>query len=236
MPLPEYGLLRGNVINVLPFQKIGDHYNIELSAAGQSYRIVIDVYSTLKGSPKATGEDNPGVWDIDRLLLFYLIEPFDHPVLTACMQTAAGYTPAKNLPASLHLDYLRTQPALFPVSEMKVVPPTTAAGDGNDLNDDFNRWIQKAIQDPGAEAFAFGSFFDNRNSRHPDHHLYFHPNPEMGIHDIHMNQGDTGSEAANNGVGQDGALLIRYSDNTWVGIFLRFQNQSIDTDDQGNPT
>jgi uncharacterized protein YukJ len=234
MPLPEYGLLRGRVKKALPFEKIGDHYNIELRAARRLYRIAVDVYSTYKGSPKATGEDNPGNWDIDRLVLFHLSAPFTHPVLADLIKIATGYTPAKQLPVSLHLDYLRTWPALFPIDQMKLVPPITSAGDGNNLNNELNPWIKKAIKDRKAEAFAFGSFFDNRNSSHPDHHVYFRRNPPMGIHDIHMNQGDSGSEAASNGVGQDGALMIRYSDNTWVGMFFRFENQRIDTDGRGN--
>jgi uncharacterized protein YukJ len=62
----------------------------------------------------------------------------------------------------------------------------------------------------------------------------------MGIHDIHMNQGDSGSEEKNNGPGQDGALFLRFigvagTADTWVAMFFRFQNQSITTDSNGNP-
>jgi uncharacterized protein YukJ len=96
------------------------------------------------------------------------------------------------------------------------------------------------MNNPQAEVFAFGSGWDDSISGHPDPRQYFHPNPSRGIHDIHMNQGDTGSEKKNNGAGQDGALFIRFigasaTADTWVGMFFRFQNQSINTDGQGNP-
>src|ERR1700722_16841971 len=99
MPLPDYGLLRGGVINVLPFQKIGDHYNIEVSVAGQLYRIALDVYSTLKGSPKFDPQDSSAVWDEDRLLMFYKDQQYSHPLLATLLQTAEGFTAHAQLPA-----------------------------------------------------------------------------------------------------------------------------------------
>ena len=248
MPLPDYRLLRGSVINVLPFQKIGDHYNIEVSVAGQLYRIAVDVYSTLKGSPKFDPQDSSAVWDEDRLLLFYMDTAYSHPILATLLQTAEGFTPRSTLPSSLHLDYVRYQPALFPLNQMKDVPPKQSDNDGNDLNDDIDPWIQKAMNNPQAEIFIFGDFFNNAGEAHPDPRQYFNPNPPSGVHDVHMNQGDSGSEEKNNGPGQDGALFLRFigaaapapattpsSADTWVAMFFRFQNQSINTNSSGNP-
>jgi uncharacterized protein YukJ len=266
MPLPDYGLLRGGVINVLPFQKIGDHYNIEVAATGQIYRIAVDVYSTLKGSPRFDPQDSNAVWDEDRLLMFYIDKQYSHPVLTTLLQTAEGFTSRSTLPDPLHLDYVRGQPALFPLGQMTVVPPKQTDNDGNDLNDDLNPWIQKAMNNPQAEIFVFGDFFNDTGSSNPDPHPYFNPDPQMGVHDVHMNQGDSGSEKKDNGPGQDGALFLRFiggapspaetpanprtelpllsstvpsnglSPDTWVAMFFRFQTQSIDTDANGNPT
>jgi len=247
MPLSDYGLLRGAVINVLPFKKIGDHYNIEVSVAGQLYRIALDVYSTLKGSPKFDPQDRSAVWDQDRLLMFYKDEQYSHPLLATLLQTADGFTAHAQLPAVLHLDYIHYSPALFPLNQMTVVPPKETDDDGNDLNDDLNPWIQKAMNNPQAEIFAFGSFWNDAGSAHPDPTIYFNPNPPMGVHDIHMNQGDSGSEEKDNGPGQDGALFLRFitaaatpstpspTTDTWVAMFFRFQSQSITTDSSGNP-
>jgi uncharacterized protein YukJ len=120
---------------------------------------------------------------------------------------------------------------------MKVVPPKQSDNDGNDLNDDIDPWIQKALNNPQAEIFAFGSFWNDAGSAHPDPTIYFNPNPSMGVHDIHMNQGDSGSEKKDNGPGQDGALFLRFigTPDTWVAMFFRFQSQSINTDGNGNP-
>jgi hypothetical protein len=61
--------------------------------------------------------------------------------------------------------------------------------------------------------------------------------PANGVHDIHMNQGNTGQFARDNGVRQDGALLLHFpAQFRWVAIFLAFQSQSFHTDDStGNP-
>ena len=127
---------------------------------------------------------------------------------------------------------------------MMTVPPKEEDGDGNDLNDDINPWIQKALNNAQAEIFVFGAFFNNATSAHPDPRIYFNPNPLLGIHDVHMNQGDVGSDEGDNGTGQDGAMFLRFTGSgvdvdadmdTWVAMFFRFDNQSIDTDSNGNP-
>ena len=56
--------------------------------------------------------------------------------------------------------------------------------------------------------------------------------PGNGVHDIHMNQGNDDRYKKDDGVWQDGAVLIHYPTmNQWVGIFLRFQSQAWHTDD-----
>src|SRR5207302_72141 len=58
-----------------------------------------------------------------------------------------------------------------------------------------------------------------------------------GIHDSHMNQGNPkGYHGGENGVWQDGALLIHLpSKETWTAVFLAFQTESWSTDSAGNP-
>jgi uncharacterized protein YukJ len=65
----------------------------------------------------------------------------------------------------------------------------------------------------------------------------------LGIHDVHMNQGSTGSFVNNgvddhndhNDVWQDGAVLVDLGDPEWVGYFTAFTQQLVPTDDLGNP-
>lgn len=56
-----------------------------------------------------------------------------------------------------------------------------------------------------------------------------------GIHDIHMNQGNSGS--FDSAVGSDGAFIIHYpSDGHFEAVFLAFADQAIPTDNQtGKP-
>jgi uncharacterized protein YukJ len=120
---------------------------------------------------------------------------------------------------------------------MKVVEPKSDGSNGEDLNDDIDPVVQKAKNNPNAEVFAFGSGWDdNAPGGRPDTQKYFNPNPSLGVHDIHMNQGDTGKEAKYNGRNQDGALFFYFKDtNTWVAMFFRFQVQSLNNDNNGNP-
>ncbi|MFY4703060.1 DUF2278 family protein [Burkholderia glumae] len=50
-----------------------------------------------------------------------------------------------------------------------------------------------------------------------------------------MNQGNSGSYKKDNGVYQDGCLMLRYPDGSWLAVFIAFQSQTFDTDDHGNP-
>jgi uncharacterized protein YukJ len=252
MPVVNYGLLRGAVINSIPYQKGGDHYQIEISAAGKLYRVAIDVYSEIAGTKLRYSPQGLATLDQDRLVLFYKDEHYTHPMLTSLLQAAEGLTPRAQLPQQQGLDYLRTVPALFPIDQMKLVPPKDANGDGNDLNGDLDPWIKKAANNPQAELFVFGSSWDDSlPGSHPDPNPYWKPDPLLGVHDAHMNQGDTGSEEKTNGVWQDGGLFIRFGSapaahdgtaaggtpaaDTWVAMFFRFQSQSTTTDNNGNP-
>jgi hypothetical protein len=60
----------------------------------------------------------------------------------------------------------------------------------------------------------------------------FHFTPGNGVHDIHMNQGNAGRFVGDDGVWQDGALLLHYpAENRWSALFLAFQSQALHTDD-----
>lgn len=249
MPILNYGLLTGAVINAIPYKSGGDHYQIELSGAGSLYRIAVDVYSAKKGSSRHFSPGGATTWDVDREVLYYKDENYSHPVLDTLSAAADGLTAAGELPQPLLLDYLRYQPALFPIDQMKPIPPKSTSGGGGDLNDEIDPWIQKAMNNPAARLFAFGSSWDDgTSSSRPDPTVYWTPNPSLGIHDIHMNQGDSGSEAQNNGSWQDGALFLQFTGaangdgtdtgngaangdiaatTTWIAMFFRFANQSI---------
>jgi uncharacterized protein YukJ len=237
MPV-NYGILRGQVIDAIPYAQGADHYQIEVDAAGTNYRIAVDVYSQFAGAGVTRYRHGKGnqTLETDRMVMFYQDTNYQHEVTTAMLNAPVGFTTRDNMDKALLLDYIRYNPALFPLDNMKVVPPKYADGTGPDLNDEINPWIQKANNNNDAEIFAFGSGWDdNGPDAHPENKHYFNPDPSVGIHDIHMNQGDTGREAQYNGTWQDGALFIHFkTDNIWVANFFRFQNQSTQTNDSGN--
>ncbi|WP_158797168.1 DUF2278 family protein [Pedobacter sp. L105] len=235
MPV-NYGVLRGKVINSIPYKSGADHFQIEVQA-DQLYRIAVDVYSQFAGEKKNYAHDGNTMLDTDRMVMFYKDENFTHPLTDKILQVSTGFTAKKAMDQAICLDYLRTSPALFPIGSMKIVTPKSALGPGDDLNDDIGPWVQKATNNPDAEVFAFGSGWDdNAAGGHPDTQHYFNPNPSLGIHDIHMNQGDSGQEEKYNGIHQDGALFFHFRNaNQWVALFFRFQVQEIKTDNNGNP-
>ena len=69
----------------------------------------------------------------------------------------------------------------------------------------------------------------------------------IGMHDVHMNQGDPPPTPGapnynqqlnwynNSGTWQDGGVLIEHGDNTVEGFFIKFLTQTMNTGDDGHP-
>jgi uncharacterized protein YukJ len=91
--------------------------------------------------------------------------------------------------------------------------------------------IKRAKADRAAVVIAFGEFFQDRGRD-----ATFGFSPELGVHDIHMMQGNRGSFADDNRINGDGALFIRFSDGETVALFVRFTTQSTMTDNRGDPS
>ena len=66
---------------------------------------------------------------------------------------------------------------------------------------------------------------------------YFGFIPGNGVHDVHMNQGNVGGFVHDDGVWQDGGLLLHFpAQGQWTAVFLKFQSQSWHTDDRTGHT
>ncbi|PYH81267.1 O-methyltransferase [Aspergillus uvarum CBS 121591] len=109
------------------------------------------------------------------------------------------------------LDYIRGM--LFHSTDGRVLPHDIP-GDDNDIIDVLEPEVSKAI-DQRATIYLFGSMFDSRD----------------GIHNVHMNQGNISNFRKDDGVFQDGGLVIQYDDH-WTGVFLAFASQAVHTDDK----
>ena len=92
--------------------------------------------------------------------------------------------------------------------------------------------VVKAVGQKGTLLYAFGEKWGPEKEVKDK---YFKFLPGNGIHDIHMNQGNSGPYRKDNGAYQDGGLVFQYPDGKWTAFFFAFQSQTFDTDDNGNP-
>jgi uncharacterized protein YukJ len=214
MPVNNYGVLKGRPID----RRLGagprPHYQVLISDGQDLHRIAVNVKSALAPSE----------------LKYILIEDFQHPTLGDLQGLADGFQLLPARPGGLSLDFIRGN--LFDPDDMRVLPGDVAGAD-NDLNELIDGHVQRAMADEQARVYAFGAKWGPETARDQ----YFGFTPGSGIHDIHMNQGNSGRFQKDNGVWQDGGLL--FHDPTrrrFTGLFLAFQSQSFHTDDAtGDP-
>ncbi|MFB2878290.1 DUF2278 family protein [Floridanema aerugineum] len=211
MPLKEYGVLKGRPIARRLAVTSNAHYQVHLVDDDTDYRIAINVRSKLSPSE-----------------LEYLIdENFAHPITSNLVNLPLGFKLIESKPGGLALDFIRGN--LF--DRTKMIPlPFDVPGPDNDLNEKIDKYIQRAMSDEDAIIYAFGERWG------PERKIkdkIFGFLPGNGIHDIHANQGNAKKFERDDGVWQDGALLIHFpSENRWIGIFLKFQSQCWHTDDK----
>jgi hypothetical protein len=102
------------------------------------------------------------------------------------------------------------------------------SGPDNDLADLLDHYVLRAIEAPGAQMYLFGEPWSEPGVADK----IFGFSPGAGVHDIHMNQGNSPAFAKDDGPWQDGGLLIRLPQpDRWVAVFLAFQSQAWHTDD-----
>jgi uncharacterized protein YukJ len=209
MPLKSYGVLVGRAVER---RREGatdtPHYQVRLDGAGASFRIAVNVQS----------QESPSE------LLYVVNDDLRHPVTAAVADLLPGWHPLPSQPAGPSLDFIRGN--LFSRTAMRSLPPDVAGPD-NDLADVLDHYVQRAIGDPAARVYAFGERWGPENGARDK---VFGFQPGNGVHDIHMNQGNSARFRGDDGVWQDGGLLIRLGDR-WIGIFLAFQSQAWHTDD-----
>jgi uncharacterized protein YukJ len=173
-------------------------------------------------------------------VLYAINQSFTPPDVPGLTALPGGMTPLPSQPNGLALDYVREQIDGRPMITLasltllpKKISPANTKSDrtrAEALSDAVTTLISQAIADGNATLYAFGSAF--ADSGQVD-----------GIHDIHMNQGNpiSGGFAGDNGVWQDGAMFLQAPSlssgpaQTWVAVFIAFQTESWDTDNNGNP-
>jgi uncharacterized protein YukJ len=217
MPIKHYGVLSARAV-ARRREGAADspHYQIHLrDDAGTNYRAAVNVLSD-----QAPSE-----------LLYAVADDFEHPLTGRLPAAGAGWTELSSAPDGGGLDFIRGN--LFDPASMRTLPPDLPGVD-NDLADLLEHYVERAIADPAVGIWVFGQRWPTE-AKVPDKVFGFLPG--NGVHDIHMNQGNGGSHRQDNGVRQDGALLLHLpSERRWVAVFLAFQSQAFHTDDvTGNP-
>ena len=215
MALKHYGVLKGRPISRRLGSGSSPHYQIRVvDEGGTDYRVAINVKSRLAPSE-----------------LMYHIKPhFVHAITAIVSPLASGFNPIAHQPEAGGLDYIRgnlLQPGLM------TPLPHELPGPDNDLNEKLDQIVQRAMADPEAWVYAFGERWGPENKADK----YFGFIPGNGVHDVHMNQGNVGGFVQDDGVWQDGGLLLHFpAQGQWTAVFLKFQSQSWHTDDRTGHT
>jgi uncharacterized protein YukJ len=115
---------------------------------------------------------------------------------------------------------------LFDFALGRTLPPSGSAN-ADDLQDLLTLYLDQC-KSAGGELCAFGAKFD-RNLHKPIDAEFGNTDGLHGVHGIHMNQGNVGAHAHDNGPFHDGGLLLSFPDRI-MGLFLAFQTQRVPTD------
>ena len=211
MALRSYGVLKGKAIEVRLGAGQSPHYQVRIIDDTTDYRIAVNVKSQLAPSE----------------VEYIVIERFQHPITSVIEPFPKGFKKLESKPGSGALDFIRGN--LFDRTQMRPLP-FSVPGFDNDLNEKLDRVIQRAVADENSMLYAFGERWGPETKVKDK---YFGFLPGNGIHDIHMNQGNSARFVSDDGVFQDGGLLVHFPDQQeWTAVFLKFQSQTWHTDDK----
>lgn len=129
-----------------------------------------------------------------------------------------------NKESRIVLDYIRSN--LFNMDEFIQASTTT------DLNEELHKYINEAKKQ-SLDIYIFGDLYPVgcKGAELRDERLWLlRNNGPKGIHDVHMNQGNSEKKEwiEDNAMYQDGGILIHFNskdEDRWAGIFLRFEGQ-----------
>ncbi|EAW24511.1 uncharacterized protein NFIA_040880 [Aspergillus fischeri NRRL 181] len=224
MPIQDYGVWKA-----YPVRYIVEHHEDDPRSPHLSLYYDDSGQHRKEGSQRnlgRTGKEIPGLFraainiksgDKDSRLVYWVDRDFSqHPIIDRLSVLELGFhllEDTKPSPDGPRIDFIRSN--LFNVNSGRVLPHDIEGPD-NDIIDVLEPEVRQAIEHQ-AEVYIFGARFNTKN----------------GIHDVHMNQGNKGRWKGDDGIFQDGALLIHFTNpDRWVGIFLGFASQAAHTDDR----
>ncbi|OJJ96289.1 hypothetical protein ASPACDRAFT_47060 [Aspergillus aculeatus ATCC 16872] len=202
MPLDNYGVWKAQP----------RRYDVERRGARTPH---LTLYFRDNSGPDYRAAINIKSGDRDESRLVYWVneDMSGHPLVDGLSRLQTGFHRLDDQepePGGPRLDYIRSN--LFDVDTGRILEHDIN-GPNNDIIDVLEPRIQQAIAE-GATVYIFGEQFNTGD----------------GIHNIHMNQGNIPRYSGDDGVFQDGALIIHFPQSKkWVGIFLAFASQAVHT-------
>jgi len=237
MPLVNYGLLTGRVVeHGLP--AVGNpHYLLFVQAGAVKYRVALNIESTRPGrGPSPPALQYQVIEDLPSSKLKKAV------LLARSLQNRNRFDLASENPGLQRLDYVRG--GIISISGFAALPHTLSkTGPANNFLKRLVAALTEAVKDQDAFVAVFGSGYTNE----PRGTTAYAADPARssvgftGVENVHMNQGSlyqighhlTG-HFAENGPNQDGALLVVTKDGV-QGFFSKFTSQDSETDAHGNP-
>lgn len=208
--LANYGVLKGRPLRGVPGRGRNPHYQVHVVDDTTEYRIAVNVKS----------QESPSEVE------YYADDDFRHPITEGLIERPPGFRVLAPTPAGGGLDFIRGN--LFDRALMRPLP-FDVPGPSNDLNDFVDAQVQAAVQEEDAFVCAFGQRWGPEAGLRDKIFGFL---PGNGIHDIHMNQGNSSRFVGDDGVWQDGGLLFHLpSVGRWIAVFMKFQSQTWHTDD-----
>lgn len=194
------------------------HYHILVEADNQQFDIAVNIAS-----------EDPNTADVR--VLYAIKSNITPPQVDKLLSLPNGMF---NLPTAgiAGIDYVSD--GLVSREQMKPLPlfnrsePIEQQGEP-----ELKQLVEQVMNEQDALLYAFGHRYDQRSPQN----VAWGFQPDDGIHNIHMNQGNArGNHDDENGRGEDGALFIYFpKSNTWSGVYVAFQTQSFDNDANGYP-
>jgi len=200
MGIPSYSVVKGDPAGMGSISGRNPHYRFALNIDNSTSAQVDVNVQSTDGSE----------------IRYLIVNDFAPPDEAGLQALALGRTPLDTGESDLRIDYILEKNA----DGTPLVDPSQLQDlnlkDGT-MQDAVADLLNQALNDPDGLIYAFGSYFADAGGL-------------MGVHDIHMNQGNPpkGGFAKDNGSWQDGAIFIEMPNQAarWTALFIAFKTQT----------
>jgi uncharacterized protein YukJ len=202
MGIPSYSVVKGDPAGMGSISGKNPHYRFNLNVADGT-SVQVDV-----NVQSTDGSD----------IRYLIVNNFTPPDPVGLQNLPLGRTALDTGDSDLRIDYILEKK----IDGTPMVDPSQMQDlDLNDtsMQDAVADLLNQALNDPNGLIYAFGSYFADSDG-------------VVGVHDIHMNQGNPPGPFANdNGSWQDGAIFIQLPGQAttageWTALFIAFQTQT----------